>query len=368
MIDVTIATEQDAADWEEFLACSPKRHHALSWSWSKVLPEVFHHKAYMLIAREAGAVVGICPLYHVKSLLFGGSLISVPYLNSGGVITERADVSQAIVSRADELGKQLRTRYIEYRSAGADPHLEGRIPAAEKRRVTMVLPLSRDPEQLFSSFTPKLRSQIRRPSKAGYFAQVSGIHISEDESVKAFYRVFSEHMRDLGTPSYPRELYGKVQKQFGSRCRIVTVWKENEPVAAGLTIGSPKVERRNAENGSSPTSIPTTAEIPWASSLRRFHKDSPNMLLYWEAIKTACADGYDAYDFGRSAPDSGTFRFKQQWGAEPSELRWYYQIFSGSLPDVSPNNPKYELMVRCWKKLPLGVANTLGSWISRSIP
>ena len=109
-------------------------------------------------------------------------------------------------------------------------------------------------------------------------------------------------------------------------------------------------------------------EIPWASALRRFSKQSPNMLLYWEAIKTACMDGYRVFDFGRSSPDSGPFRFKQQWGARPLELHWYYRIFDGCIPDVSPTNPKYTALVGCWKRLPLPVANMVGSWITRSLP
>jgi serine/alanine adding enzyme len=35
---------------------------------------------------------------------------------------------------------------------------------------------------------------------------------------------------------------------------------------------------------------------------------------------------------------------------------------------LSPNNPKYALAVRCWKKMPLALANRVGPWIVRNIP
>ncbi len=367
MIEVVLANENHASSWEKFLTDSREPHHAFSWCWSRIIPEIFGHRPYMLMAvqgtGDSQTILGICPLYHVKSLLFGQALISVPYLNSGGILTCDEAARLALLSKVTELGKELGVRYVELRHVGQCEGFGSELPV-RTHKVSMKLPLTSDPERLFSSFVPKLRSQIRRPSKAGLFAQASGIHLSNEESVSSFYSVFSEHMRDLGTPTYPKRLYALVQNQFRDRCRILTVWKGNEAVAAGLTIGAPWTDKETVEGASRISGT----EIPWASSLRRWNKDSPNMLLYWEAMKTACIDGYGMYDFGRSSPDSGPYKFKAQWGAEPNKLHWYYRIFQGEMPDVNPNNPKYELMVRCWKHLPLPVANRLGAWLSKSIP
>ena len=355
MTEVIEASVSEKANWENYLSEKSVLHHAYSWDWSTILSEIFGHSPHLLMAKRQDKVVGLCPLYHVKSLLFGQALISVPYLNAGGILADDENAHAALLQKISSLGRELGVRYTELRHVGPSEFLESKLPV-RTHKVSMVLPLSKDPEQLFASFPPKLRSQIRRPSKAGYFAQVSGIHLSPEESVQAFFRVFSEHMRDLGTPTYPRLLYSLVQSAFQDRCRIITVWYENNPVAAGLTLRSP----RSGETFG--------CEIPWASSLKRHQKDSPNMLLYWEAMKTACSDGCMSYDFGRSSPDSGTFRFKQQWGAKPVPLHWYYEVFKGEMPDVNPKNPKFEMMVSCWKRLPLPVANALGAWLSRSIP
>ena len=92
------------------------------------------------------------------------------------------------------------------------------------------------------------------------------------------------------------------------------------------------------------------------------------MLLYWEAIKNAIESNCDVFDFGRSSPESGTFRFKKQWGAEPLPLYWYYHINKGEIPNVNPNNPKFSLLVNTWKCLPLSIANSLGPKITRGLP
>ena len=124
-----------------------------------------------------------------------------------------------------------------------------------------------------------------------------------------------------------------------------------EPVAAGITVGFKEY-----------------VEIPWASSLKRFNKFSPNMCLYWEAMKTGVSDGYRTFDFGRSTKDSGTYRFKAQWGAEPRPLAWYYIAAPTDVPDVNPKSGGFSLLSRAWQNLPLPVANTLGPIITKSIP
>jgi hypothetical protein len=77
----------------------------------------------------------------------------------------------------------------------------------------------------------------------------------------------------------------------------------------------------------------------------------------------------EVFDFGRSTPGEGTFKFKEQWGAEPVPLHWEYWLASGDdLPDQSPKNPKFRLAIESWKHLPLWLANAAGPRIVRGIP
>jgi hypothetical protein len=92
-------------------------------------------------------------------------------------------------------------------------------------------------------------------------------------------------------------------------------------------------------------------------------------MLYWHAIETAVIEGMRVFDFGRSTPGEGTFKFKEQWGANPVPLHWEYLLSAGaSVPDQSPGNPKVRLAVETWKKLPLWIANALGPHLVRRIP
>ena len=192
----------------------------------------------------------------------------------------------------------------------------------------------------------KVRNQVRKAQKSGLTVDVGGIDLVAD-----FYTVFTRNMRDLGTPVYGRRLFEEVLRTFPERTALHVVRLEGRPIAAGLTYRT---------HG--------TVEVPWASSVRDYNHLCPNHLLYWSVIERALQQGCDTLDFGRSTPGEGTFKFKEQWGAQPVALHWEYELLDGAaVPNVSPSNPKYRLMIETWKRLPVPVATILGPRIVRCI-
>ncbi len=88
-------------------------------------------------------------------------------------------------------------------------------------------------------------------------------------------------------------------------------------------------------------------------------------LMYWHLMRHAVKRGCTSFDFGRSKVGTGPFAFKKNWGFEPRPItNWTYLVSSETLPNMSPTNPKYELAIRTWRKLPLPVANFLSGFIS----
>ncbi len=353
MIEISIASESDESDWEGYIASMQVEHHAFSFKWRRILQRSFGHEPIYLIARGKDAnrqITGVLPLFSIHSLLFGKSLVSVPYLNAGGILASDLESFRALLTYGELVATDKGAKYLELRHRAPEP----RFPKAlslRSHKVAMLLPLVSDPEQLFNSLPAKLRSQVRRPAKEGASARIVSGTEATNSDIDAFYAVFAENMRDLGTPVYPKRLFTEAKSAFGKRLRIITVSVNNTPAAAGITIGSEK-----------------NVEIPWASSLRKFNRASPNMLLYWEAIKSACLDGYGQFDFGRSTPDSGPYKFKAQWGAKPLPLHWYYSLDEGAVPDVNPKSGKFSTLVTCWQRLPLPIANLIGPWLTRGIP
>jgi hypothetical protein len=93
------------------------------------------------------------------------------------------------------------------------------------------------------------------------------------------------------------------------------------------------------------------------------------MFLYWSALKFACENGYRFFDFGRCTPGKGTYRFKEQWGAKPMQLYWYYWVRNnGPAPDVSPQNPKFQLAIWLWRHVLVTLTRQMGQVIVKNLP
>ena len=93
------------------------------------------------------------------------------------------------------------------------------------------------------------------------------------------------------------------------------------------------------------------------------------MFLYWEMLKFAEDNGYQIFDFGRSTVDSGTWRFKKQWGTEPVQLYWHYWMRDGGTgPQLNASNPKYKMAVSAWRHLPIWATRLIGPAIVKNLP
>jgi len=311
--------------------------------WSEVIKNVFDHDTFYFYAVDSGnKVCGVLPLAYLKSNLFGQYLVSMPYFNYGGVIADSDSIGALLVEKAIEHAKELDAEHIEFRCTEKMIALPCR-----ENKVNMILDLPEDVESLERSIGSKKRSQVRRPIKEGVEVVRGGLDLVDD-----FYSVFAENMRDLGTPVYSKDLFIEVLKKFPDKTQIIILRKNNEPISGAFLIG-----------------FKDKLEIPWASTLRRYNAFSPNMLLYWEVLKYAIEEKYKQFDFGRSSIDSGTYKFKKQWGARPLQLYWHYWLKDQKeIPIINPDNPKYKLAINIWKRLPLFLANYIGPKIVKNLP
>jgi FemAB-related protein (PEP-CTERM system-associated) len=264
-------------------------------------------------------------------------------VNYGGMVGDDGKTVTCLINEAIAQAQSRGARHIELRSQEA---FDVGLPSSQ-RKVSMRLALTRDFELLWKGFPSKLRSQIRRAQKESMTVRFGGA-----EYLDEFYAVFARCMRDLGTPVYSKQFFGSICRHFPKESRICLVLLNGMPVAAGFLYGFRSV-----------------LEIPWAASDRRFNRLAPNMLLYSSVLEHACREGLHVFDFGRSTPDSGTYRFKEQWGARPHQLHWYYWTAGGeAIPQLNPQNPKYQAAIKVWQRLPLPIANWLGPHIVKFLP
>jgi FemAB-related protein (PEP-CTERM system-associated) len=336
-----ITHENDA--WDTYVEANEEATIYHLSAWKRIIKHTFGHQMYYLAAWQHERIVGVLPLTFLKSLVFGRFLISLPFLNYAGILAEHDDARKRLLEEAVHIAKQVRASHIELR------HLENyalNLPV-KTSKVLMVLELPDTSEELWKRFKSKLRSQIRRPTKEGFSAKIGYL-----DELESFYEVFVQNMRDLGTPVYTKRFFKNILREFPETARICTVYDGQMPIASGFLLG-----------------YRTWLQIPWASSVKAYNRSSPNMLLYWSILEFACNEGYAYFDFGRSTPGEGTYKFKQQWGAQPVQCYWHYWLASGGdLPEINPHNPKYRLMINTWQRLPLTVTRWIGPHIVKNLP
>jgi len=313
-------------------------------AWLSILADGLRHTPYCLEAVDDGRTCGLLPLAFVRSLLFGRFLVSLPYLNSAGVLADSPAVARALIDQAVALADELQVRYLELRHE--DPVEHPALGECMTGKVHMRLDLPARVDDLWQGLAAKVRNQVRKGQKGGLTAAWGGAPLLPE-----FYRVFSRNMRDLGTPVYGRRLFASVLRTFPERAELCVVRAGAHPVAAALLLHGDGV-----------------SEVPSASSLREHNATCANMLLYWYLLERAVQRGQAVFDFGRSSLDSSTYRFKKQWGATSRPATWQYYRRQGTIADVRPDNPRYGRMIRLWQRLPVPLTRLLGPLIVRGIP
>lgn len=314
-------------------------------AWIRAICAGLKHTAFTLVHKSvSGEVDGILPLVLVQSRWFGRFLVSLPYVNTGGVWAATEEAAQMLISEACQLADVQNVRYLELRHEQPVEH--PRLGATRTDKVHMRLRLPESDEALQRSFKSKLRSQIKKSHEYGL-----SIHYGQSELLSKFYDVFSINMRDLGTPVFSRRLFEEVLMHFSGAAELCVVEQGAKAIAAGLLVHCRGI-----------------TEVPSASSLRKYNFTNANMWMYRQMLARAIERGSHTFDFGRSSAGSGTYKFKAQWGAEPHPATWQYYVRKGSAEDMRPDSDGKKRLVRLWQKLPLSLSRLLGPNIVRGIP
>ncbi|MFO1221215.1 MAG: peptidoglycan bridge formation protein FemAB, partial [Burkholderiaceae bacterium] len=104
-----------AASWDAFVLACPQATFFHRSGWQRLMREVFRHDTYYLFAHSGGRITGVLPLAHVRSLLFGKSLSSLPFAAYGGIAADDEDSAAALQQEAESLARRLGVAHLELR-------------------------------------------------------------------------------------------------------------------------------------------------------------------------------------------------------------------------------------------------------------
>ncbi|HET7340912.1 MAG TPA: FemAB family XrtA/PEP-CTERM system-associated protein [Methylomirabilota bacterium] len=330
--------------WDRFVESHPRATVAHLSAWGGIAREAYGHEAVYVRAEEGDEIVGVLPLVLVASRIFGRRLVSMPFLDYGGVLAEPGrGIEAALADAALGVMRERRAQGLGLRQLHPEP-----LPwPTTDDRVTMLLPLTTE-EAVWKALPSERRNRVRKGEKQGLTATWTG-----PEALEEFYRVFAVNMRDLGSPVHSLGFFRAMLTALPGTARVLIV-RDTDARAVGAAVC---------------LFFRDTIMVPWVSSLREAFALCPNFVLYWEVIRFGCRQGYRVLDLGRSFRSAGTFEFKRQWGAAPHALPWIFvDDTPGARPPVDRDASRFDLLIRAWKRLPVPVANVVGPWIRRQVP
>ncbi|GEM_PF-1312545 len=340
---VNLAHSSDRDEWNRFVEENGGTIYH-TFEWRDFLERVSSYVPYYMYVKKEGSIRAACPIFLVKSRIFGNRLISVPYADKVGILGEPA-FGKEILAEVTKLGKQLNVKSIEMHNLSQkySPADSGFFKPWEYP--SFLINLLPGEEKIFENLTKYLRKNIRRAKKSGVVTR----EIKTGGDMKKFYECHKLNMHELGTPPlpfkffnelfnvfYPKYLGGYLAEYGNKTIAGLILFFYNEGVIAYSGLSKPEYKHLNGLS-----------------------------LIFWEAIKNNCKK-FKYFDFGTSRPNSGNFEFKRKWGGTIEQVDWYYKFYKH--PNIiDPRTKKYAIYSKLWGALPVPLCNLIGPYIRMSM-
>jgi FemAB-related protein (PEP-CTERM system-associated) len=333
----------ECARIEAFVAAHPEGSVFHRPQWSRAIERGCGQRAYYLVAEQAGALVGCLPLTEIRSPLFGNAMVSVGFATGGGIVAD----GQAVIHRLADAGWALALERgctsLELRG-GPIPDGWTRCPHIYSN---FARNLPADTEVVYLELPRRQRAEIRKGRELGL-----NVTFGRDEAHRsAHFRVYSEGVRNLGTPVFPKSLFACTLEEFGEEAEVLVAWKDGRPISTMLSL---------AYKG--------TLQPYWGGGVRDARSLRGNDVAWLELMRHAIERGFTRTDFGRSKVGTGPWTRKRIWEFEETPLVYAVRTADGAVPRVvNPLDPRYRLKIAAWQRLPLWLANRIGPFIARGL-
>lgn len=330
-----------SAEWDAFVTQHPEGSPFHRLAWQRAVKSALGYDTPCLMAKSKGTVVGVLPLVHAKTPLFGNSLISTGFSVGGGVLADDDAVALALSKAAIAIAEKKNVDCLELRSEKA--RFDG-WPTKSETYASFKGPIGADEDERLKAIPRKKRADVRKGIKKEF-------DVNTNADVKTFYHLYATNLSVLGTPILPLKWYKALATEFGDDCEISTISNDGKAVVALMSFYHGE------------TVYPYyVGSMPEARKLHAYDH------IYFDLMGRAFERGYKIFDFGRSKYDTGAFDYKKFWGFEPQPLEYQYHLVKADdVPDVNPNNPKYAAFVKIWKKLPLRATTLIGPHLARQL-
>ena len=330
---VGIATDEDAASWDGYVDAHPQASIFHRFVWRSVLAEGLGYRSEYLMARRDGQVCAILPLMRVRSRWHGTTFVSLPFCAYGGPLADDAEALLAVDRQAQTLAQACGAKFVEYRFEAGSPL---QAPTLDLYQ-TFIKAVPDNIEDL-AAVPQKRRSLLRK-------AMAAGLRVEIGRDVDSFFELYADNAHAHGTPALPRRFFRFLLDALGDDADILLVRDARGQAVSGM-LNYHFRDRLMAY---------------FAGENRDARASHANDYKCWQLQIHARNSGRRLMDYGRSKTGTGSMDFKKLWGFDAIPLAHAFRLFGLSeIPQNNPMNPKYQLAIRVWRKLPRPVVDVIG--------
>ena len=329
MIDVTTKVKEN--EWKEFLEKSQSATIYHTPEWKNILDKRFGYTPYYLFAKdECGTIVGLFPLFNIKSRITKNRLCSIPFSHICGPIGDETAVN-LLINEGINLYGNLNVNHLEIRdSVGFEGfHRQNAFS-------TYISELSPNIEEVWKKLD---KGSVRWAIKKSRKSVVSVNTTRNIEDLKAFYELNCMTKKEIGVPCHSWEFFKNLFTFLTDNVSLYVARYNNEIIGGGV------IEY-----------FKDTVSYGYGAANPRYLKLHPYNAFIWKSIEDACLRGYRYYDFGRTSYDNvGLINFKKRWGTIEKKL--YYSYYPKNPESLTENrdNLKYKLGTKVIRRMPMPI-------------
>jgi len=327
-------------EWEAYINQRNDTTFVDSWAWREVLEKVYRFRHYWYVAKDNGNIKGALALTLTRHPIFGNYLVSAPFASQGGFYADSAYTAQTLLEKATEILRGLRAGYVNVRQFDGEMPLTGEWQLVVLY-ATYQMYLGTDPDRFIKEhLRSKTRNEVSKALKNRLKIKFGMLNLFED-----FWYVISRSMKELGSPYHSKKYLETILDKFGNRAEFAVAYCETgEPIGGSLLM-------HHCD----------TTTLLHANILRKHRNKYAGEFLYWSVIAECCRRGIRCFDMGRSLIGSKNEHFKMKWRPIRQPLAYWYHLAPGiPLPSLNQANPKFQLAIKMWQRLPLWIHRVIG--------
>jgi FemAB-related protein (PEP-CTERM system-associated) len=308
-------------------------------AWLSFVQKTYDFPVYRIVSEAGDEMDGWLALVRVRHFVFGDYLTTAPFASYGGFGYASTPARDALLEQARKLGRELGVHYVNVRFLSEQtvpPDGWVQYPAY----ATYLLDLTSDLQGLISAYSSDHRNHIRKSQKKGFVIKFGHLDLLDHA-----YEALARSMHELGSPYHSKAYLKTMARSLGGALEFAVLYdRRGEPAGGGVFL---------FQDG--------TVTNLHANILRRFRSDYAGEYLYWSALERYSCKGLKIFDLGRSLIGSGNEAFKMKWRPRTAPLAYWYALQPGNaLPELNQKNPKFQLAIRAWMRLPSPVVRRLG--------